>query len=532
MMRHAICEKRRRAALCLAVCFVLSIFSGCTASAPRRQSELWVVTEQTTWDRMNGQLEVLKKEYEETHENVSIRIDYLPTEKQEREVYLQFLRTQILRGGGPDCYLLPTDNTLILDEPSQYTYKEAEPLFPDVELAMRGGLFFDITKYYEEDDALCKDDLNPKIMDAGVVNGIRYVLPLRYDIPVIYAQNRALEEAGIDPEILTQDICALMEAFLQTQDPILACGLLYEDFSAFSDFIDYDFGNTQLDAQALRRYMEDYQKLKALLGFEYSDHTDPGAYSGLSYSQDAVLLENLDIKKVVYSGYDDPESAAAYYPVWIGSMQDAFDYVPLSVFEDTELSVVPLRAVGGDVVADVTYYAAVGSGCDDPALAYDFLRQFLLEESQWEQNRPKRKHTRPPKEAHMSSPNASNDLQYPGLIENGWPVRDQIPIQKLWNIRRMQIYVRDMDVTYGSELPRETKIRMRRIGRMQIPEDRIPSFDFEIGQVRFRTTMSDALADALSQLNDPAAGYAPTQADLEKTARQLVWELSCHASEG
>ena len=132
----------------------------------------------------------------------------------------------------------------------------------------------------------------------------------------------------------------------------------------------------------------------------------------------------------------------------------------------------------------------------------------------------------------MSSPNASNDLQYPGLIENGWPVRDQIPFQKLWNIRRMQIYVRDMDVTYGSELPRETKIRMRRIGRMQIPEDRIPSFDFEIGQVRFRTTMSDALADALSQLNDPAAGYVPTQADLEKTARQLVWELSCHASEG
>ena len=92
-------------------------------------------------------------------------------------------------------------------------------------------------------------------MDAGVVNGIRYVLPLRYDIPVIYAQNRALEEAGIDPEILTQDICALMEAFLQTQDPILACGLLYEDFSAFSDFIDYGSGNSQLDAQVLRRYL-------------------------------------------------------------------------------------------------------------------------------------------------------------------------------------------------------------------------------------------------------------------------------------
>ena len=48
-------------------------------------------------------------------------------------------------GRGPDCYLLPTDNTLILEE-EQYTHVEVEPLFADVQLAMQNGLFYDVTK--------------------------------------------------------------------------------------------------------------------------------------------------------------------------------------------------------------------------------------------------------------------------------------------------------------------------------------------------------------------------------------------------
>ena len=114
-------------------------------------------------------------------------MDYLPTNEQERAVYLQQLRTEILQGGGPDCYLLSTDNTLILDEPEQYTYVEVEPLFADVGPAMRNGLFYDISLLYDANDSFGKDGLNSRIMDAGMVDGKRYVLPLRYDMPVIPA---------------------------------------------------------------------------------------------------------------------------------------------------------------------------------------------------------------------------------------------------------------------------------------------------------------------------------------------------------
>ena len=36
------------------------------------------------------------------------------------------------------------------------------------------------------------------------------------------------------------------------------------------------------------------------------------------------------------------------------------------------------------ITALVNYYGAVGADCEQPALAYDFLREFLTEDSQWE----------------------------------------------------------------------------------------------------------------------------------------------------
>ena len=519
-MKYATGKFYQLVLLCLVCSVILSLFSGCSTPVPQKKTELWVVTERSSWDRMNGQIEVVKKAYQKEHKNMTIRIDYLPTESQARDVYLQKLRTEILQGGGPDCYLLPTDNTLILDEPIQYTYIHVEPLFADVEHAMRNGLFYDIAKFYEVDDTLGKDALNTKIMDAGVVDGARYVLPLRYDIPMIYAIEPALEEAGLDPAVLSQDICTIMEAVYETGDPILAGGILYEDYSAFSYFIDYGSGNATLDEETLYRYMADYQKLKTLLGSDYSDedHYDIETDVNLVSTSDVVPMEPLDIKKYIYLKYANKDYLTEYYPLWIGTMQGAFEYVPFAASEEVDLTMVPLKTADtGEVVAKVCYYAAVGSGCDDPEIAYDFLRQFLLEDSQWEKNRPKRSLAKPVK---GDSPNTSLALQYPGLIENGWPVRDTGSVNTLWNVRRKQFYIRSMSY----DTPKITRRRMRKVGRTQLEEEDVPLFDIPIGQVRFNTTLSEGFADVLSQLNDSE--------DIAKLAQQLVWNLRWHVSEG
>lgn len=512
------------------------------APASQEKSELWVVTEQSTWDRMNGQLYVLEKAYEEAHSNVDIKVDYLPTDEQERDVYLQQLRTEILQGSGPDCYLLPTDNTLILDEPAQYTYVDVEPLFSDVDLAMRNGLFYDITEFYDADDTLGKEALNTKIMDAGVVNETRYVLPLRYDVPVIYAKADALEAVGLTGDILQADILTIMEAVLATGDPVLASGILYDSFSAFSIFLDYTAGNAELDAETLLPYVQTYGQLKAQIGETYLDGTrlNQEEIEAIA-TENSVLLQKLDLKDYIYGEYGEPEPVPGipdnvyivggmaieedkpdiyteYYPLCVGSMADCFSYAAVAEYENTELIMTPLRSVGGDVVATVTYYAAVGSGCRNPELAYDFLRQFLLEESQREVDRPERNHTKPLK---GMGANTSNDLQYPGLIGNGWPVRDENVVEDLWKIRRKQIYVRKLDAFFTSD---GTRSRMRSIGLCTLTEEQIPIANITIDQVRFNTTLSDSFTDTLATVSD--------QTDAAEVAEQLLWILRWHVSEG
>lgn len=519
------------AALCLLLGIALPFFTGCSGQNATGKRQLWVVTEKSTWSRMNGQLHALEQAYEKEHTDVDIRVEFLPTQQQERDVYLQQLRTEILQGGGPDCYLLPTDNALILDEPTPYTYVEAEPLFSDVDLAMGNGLFYDIAKFYDKDDTLGKESLNSSVMAAGVVDGKRYVLPLRYDLPVIYARQDALVEAGIDPAVLEEDILTIMEAILESGDAVLAAGALCDSFSAFSDFVDYKTGNVLIEEAALVRYMEAYQDLVALAGSQDTvalSKLDISTYISDSYNRIIMSVENAEDIKIVDGEiiYENAkEKFYTYYPLWIGNMQDALAYGPVNQHGNMDMIIRPVRAVGGDVVATVTYYGAVGSGCEDPALAYDFLRQFLLETSQWEENRPVRNHLKPLK----GQGDTSNDLQYPGLIENGWAVRDENSLQPLWVVRRKQVYKKPQYMSTDA-----ARQRMREIGLMELEEGRLPILGLEMDQVRFNTTLSDELADILAGLNvnDPTNAGAPTQADIPALAEKLIWTVRWFVSEG
>jgi ABC-type glycerol-3-phosphate transport system substrate-binding protein len=147
---------KRTVAFLLIALMVGSLF-GCAKMAA--SNELWIVTEATTWDRMNGQIAAVAEQFEKDHEGITVRIDILPTDEQERSVYLQSLRTQILRGKGPDAYLLPTSTRLMVDAPKGYTAITVEPLFPDVVQAMENGMFRDISSLYDKDAELGKEEI-------------------------------------------------------------------------------------------------------------------------------------------------------------------------------------------------------------------------------------------------------------------------------------------------------------------------------------------------------------------------------------
>lgn len=476
-------------------------FAGCGGE---KEVTLWVVTEETTWDRMNGQAWVLQKAFEESHPGVKINLDILPTGEQERSAYLQKLRTQIMQGRGPDGFLLPTDTMLLVGDAGKVTPVYIEPLFQDVALAMESGLFRDISRYYDADEALGKESLNTYVMDGGVADGKRYILPLRYDIPVIYAEKWTLEEKGFQTAVLEKTLPEIMAEAYKTGDPLVNAGAVYDGAGIFSDWIDYATGNVTVTEAELKAYMQAFQTQVAA-----NDFYDR-AY-------------RLDVSSYIYGSYDaSRENAAERFPLFIGSLRELLNYAPVAQYEGSDYAFLPLQAVGGGTVATVTYYAAVGAGSKNPQLTYEYLREFLTEESQWEKNRPTKINLvlgNPPSKTLQDK---STKSQQPGLIENGWPVRTKGSLNPVWNVRRIQFYSQYTD-----------SVRMRKIGRSQLEEKYGEILEAPIREVRFPSEADRLLTEALRSLNgDYQQNYRPTEVAPGELAKSLLWEIRRHTAEG
>lgn len=201
------------------------LLSGCSSDvSASRNASLWVITEQSTSDGMNLQAEIIAERMEAAYPGLTVQLDILPTEEGTREIYLKQLRTQIMSGNGPDVYLLPTGNVLTTDY-SRYKVRTVvttvvEPLFYDVTQAMYSGVFLDISRYYDADGQLGKDALKTEVMDAGVLGDSRYVIPLRFDMPVLLTGTMELENTRITD---------LVASALEQENTYMAIGLQLPD---------------------------------------------------------------------------------------------------------------------------------------------------------------------------------------------------------------------------------------------------------------------------------------------------------------
>lgn len=466
---------------------------------------LWVVTEETTWDRMNGQAWVLQAAFEEANPGVKLNVDILPTDAQERSAYLQKLRTQIMQGKGPDAYLLPTDTRLTIGDAGKTAMVDIEPLFSDVALSMANGIFMDISEFYDGDESLGKESLNTAVMQGGVVDGKRYILPLRYDIGVVYAEKWTLEEKGFDTAVLEKTLPEIMAQAQKSGDPMITAGGVYDGVGIFGNWIDYTSGKVTLTEEELSVYMESFQSL-------VGSTTEYGRAFRLSVSS------------YVAGSYDFEEIALTRFPLYIGGLTDLLEYAPVAQYEGSDYAILPLQAAGGGTVATVTYYAAVGSGCKEPQLAYEYLRQFLLEESQWEENRPTKMNLLVGIPPSKSIQDKSTKSQQPGLIESGWPVRTQGSLNPLWDVRRVQFY---------SKYASGDRVRLRKIGLSPLEEQYGEILNAPILEVRFPSEIDRQLTAALRELNlDWQQQYRPTDVDVEKLAQALLWDIRRHIAEG
>lgn len=300
--------------------------------------------------------------WQESHPDVQVSLEVLPDKEEERKAALQKLRTEIMAGQGPDVFLLPAGSTISVPD-----FAWLDPLFQNVEQAMRNKLFLDLTEYFNNDEELDHTALNNQILDGGVVDGKRYVLPLGYNMPVLYVDTDRAKELGLDTEKLAaMNLYELYDALYETKDAASVWGVTigppYMPFSLFSNLFDYDGGKVLLTAEEIEAYFE---KRTPLLEFR------KGYQSGFWANHLSEYLNG--------NGAFVLNGKTACYA---GELSMAADMLGLGKGLGMNLSAVPLRSADGSVVADITYWGAINANCENPEEAYSFLHLFLQEEVQ------------------------------------------------------------------------------------------------------------------------------------------------------
>ncbi|MEH7501581.1 extracellular solute-binding protein [Neobacillus drentensis] len=127
--------------------------------------------------------ELAAKEYEKIHPNITIELKSFAKggggmSHLELEKYVAQTTTEVLSGKGADLFIL-NDQNLPIDS---YIDKNA---------------FVDLNQYIERDTSFDKSQYYMNILDHSKVNGGLYVLPTRFFIGALFANQEALSKTGV-----------------------------------------------------------------------------------------------------------------------------------------------------------------------------------------------------------------------------------------------------------------------------------------------------------------------------------------------
>lgn len=471
----------RLISLLLAACILLSL-AACGEAQPD-PDEPYTLRVVTNVDAINprdhnvlfAEVERLAAAWEADHEGMSIELEKLPVEPEARETRLSQLRTEILAGSGPDVFLL-SDRHLYYEA----VYSVQETLFSDVAQAMHNGMFYDISALYDADEELNQAGLCAAVMDAGTVDGGRYVLPLRYTFPVVYADKATLDASGLDVEKMMGSVTGLWDELIASGDPRWTSDansvFYWDDLFPFSRLADYASGQAALSEEDAAAYIRQYRQIHE----QCSGYTT-NVWNAVHY----VFFDNLTL--------NGPISQDG---VWLtlGELGAAVDAAAVAKATGIETVMFPLRGVDGSLNAYVPFWGAVSANCQRPELAYDFLRQFLQEEHQWDTPR---------------DPNDGTVL----LPGNGWPVRYTGAAEHLWvSLRDRFEDSRDWDANK----------RIGRLRRVDVSDDDVLPLLIEPDHVHLPTTAGAGFNKlALDEAFSP-----------EDAARQFIDSLQWHLDEG
>ena len=292
------------------------------------------------------------KAFNEKRQDVRIEGTVYPNSS--REEYINKLTTGIMAGEGPD--IIYYDNYIF-----NSLYKTAST-----------GVFCDLNEIIANDDTFKNLDLNDRVLDAGVFDGKRYSIPLRYEFPLLMTTQGILGRNGIGINNSNWTIDEFKRiAMSYAKDTgnkyfinsnfifnliVNGCGI---------DFVDYEAKTANLNSPEFIRLMEFYKDIHPYLStFETESNSTPE-----DMLRNGTILMDCDF-------IQSPESlwySNSYYSEILG--------------EEPLLYPIPSMINGWDIPVSTMYGVSVNQECKNKQAALDFIEELLSEDIQEDMSR-------------------------------------------------------------------------------------------------------------------------------------------------
>ena len=259
----------------------------------------------------------------------------------------QKVAAEIMAGKGPDILLI----------------EETEI---DVEKAVRQGVFADMEPFFKA-DGFDWEPYNQTILDGGVWDGRRYVIPLSYDFPLLVSTRTALEETGFDV-----DACRDYNGFLEEtrrvmEDSSQTRPLFFNHLSAL-----------------VTNWMMEYSGVRyANYNNQTIDLSRPEVKATFEWRR--AYEERYDSEIIGMAGLYAAAAVRDGEALWAANLSGAagtlfFDYAALKTIDEPVM--MPIRDVNGGIQAQLEYPVAVRANSENLQNAYDFLKILLSKEVQ------------------------------------------------------------------------------------------------------------------------------------------------------
>ena len=343
--------KRRLLSMIISAALILSL-SACSSYSSsdtnNEQKQEDSSSKLTVLNCLYNSMEQEIAEFATNHPDIKVKEEIYENETT-REINKQTF-TKVLAGEGPDVFIMEVRD------------------FPNIHKMFQSELFYDLNTLIKEDKSFKMEEYNKVVMDSGIIEGKRYVVPLSFDTSSICTTKSFLSKNGINiPEegVSWTELSNIVKKFMgddKNKDKYLFnLSFNFEELicSSYMKFIDFTKKESNFDSEEFISLLNIFKDIQtAVCPTEVATKSDAVNLMKKGTSGVGIWSTDLEFGQILNS----------FYEQYLG--------------EEVYMIACPADKQSAGITARVKLIAGINANCKKPKEAFEFLKLLLSKDNQ------------------------------------------------------------------------------------------------------------------------------------------------------